>query len=64
MTKKHQEILLLHLHTLNQVPTLPPRKRSSIKALAEVRKLLPDESNHLLEKDKIKDFKGFSNYKL
>ena len=64
MTKKHQEILLLHLHTLNQVPTLPPRKRSTIKALAEVRKILPDESNHCSEKDKIKDFNCFSNFKL
>ena len=51
---------LMYLHTLNhkpsQVPTLLPRKRSTVKTLAEVRSLLPDESDHLLEKDKVKDF--------
>ena len=44
----------------SQVPTLSPRKRSTDKALAEVNNLLPDDSNHFLEKDKIKDFKDFS----
>ena len=44
----------------SQVPTLPPRKRSTVKAFAEVRNFLPDESNHFLEKDQIKNFKHFS----
>ena len=44
----------------SQVPTLPPRKRSTVKAFVEVRNFLPDESNHFLEKDQIKNFKHFS----
>ena len=35
-------------------------KRITVKEMAEVRNLLPDESNHLLEKNKIKDLKDFS----
>ena len=40
----------------SQVPTLPSRKRSTVKAFTEVRNFLPDpdESNHFLEKDKKK----------
>ena len=48
----------------SQVPTLLPRKRNTVKAvktLAEVRNLLPDESDHCLEKDKMKDFQDFSS---
>ena len=60
MAKKDQEMLLLYLHALNhkpsQVPTLLPRKRSTVKALAEVRSFLRDGSDHFLEKDKTKDF--------
>ena len=41
----------------SQVSTLPPRKRITVKALAEeARNLLPGKSDHILEKDKIKDF--------
>ena len=60
MAKKAQEKLLLYLHALNykpsQLPTLLPRKRSTVKALAEVRSLLSDESNDFLGKGKLKDF--------
>ena len=45
----------------SQVPRLLPRKRSTVKALAEVRNLLPDERDHSLEEDKIKDYQDFSN---
>ena len=44
----------------SQVPILPQRKRSNVKAFAEVRNFLPDESDHFSEKDKIKNFKDFS----
>ena len=61
MVKKDQEIPPVFTCVKpSQVPTLPPRKRSTDKALAEVKNLLPDESDHFLEKDKIKDFKDFS----
>ena len=57
---------LLYLHALNhkpsQVPTLLPRKRSTVKTLAEVRSLLPDESDHLLEKGKTKDFSSSQSF--
>ena len=63
MEKKEQGILLLYLHALNQ-PKFQHyhyKKKSTVKALAEkVRNLLPDESDHILEKDKIKDFQDFS----
>ena len=43
----------------SQVPTLPPRKRSTVKELAEVRNLFSDESDDVLAKDKIRDFQIF-----
>ena len=43
----------------SQVPTLPPRKRSIVKELAEVRNLFSDESDDVLAKDKIRDFQIF-----
>ena len=62
MGMKDQEIRLSVFTCVkpSQVPTLLSRKRSTVKALAEVRNLLPGESNHCLEKDKIKDFQDFS----
>ena len=52
MTKKGQEMLLLYLHALNHKPShvqTLPRKRSTVKTLAEVRSLLADESNHFFK---------------
>ena len=43
----------------SQVPTLTPRKRSTVKELAEVRNLFSDESDDVLAKDKIRDFQIF-----
>ena len=44
----------------NEVLRLLPRKGSTVKALADVRNLLPDESHHCLEDDEIKDYHEFS----
>ena len=46
----------------SQVSTLPPQKRSTVKALAELRNLLYlMRATIFLEKEKIKDFRIFRN---
>ena len=42
----------------SKVPKLLPQKGSTVKALAEARNFLPDESNHF--SDKTKNFQDFS----